>query len=64
MSRRGFHAHGVVGAGWQHRGMTELFLGSEALAGKAMPERAMRSLYDAVQPGFYAPGDIELTERH
>jgi hypothetical protein len=44
--------------------MTELFLGSEALAGKAMPERAMRSLYDAVHPGVYAPGDIELTARH
>lgn len=41
--------------------MTELFLGSEALAAKAMPERAMRSLYEAIYPGVYAPGDIELT---
>jgi Protein of unknown function (DUF559) len=43
--------------------MTELFLGSEALAAKAMPERAMRSLYEAIYPGVYAPGDIELTAR-
>ena len=41
--------------------MTELFLGSEALAAKAMPERAMRSLYEAIYPGVYAPGGIELT---
>lgn len=44
-------------------GMTELFLGSEALAAKAMPERAMRSLYEAVYPGVYGSGDIELTAR-
>jgi hypothetical protein len=43
--------------------MTELFLGSEGLAAKAMPERAMRLLYEAVYPGVYAPGDIELTAR-
>src|ERR1700739_3843700 len=43
--------------------MTELFLGSEAVAAKALPERAMRSLYEAVYPGVYGPGDIELTAR-
>jgi hypothetical protein len=43
--------------------MTELFRGSEALAAKAMPERAMRSLYAAVYPGVYTPADIELTAR-
>jgi hypothetical protein len=43
--------------------MTELFLGSEALAAKAMPERAMRSLYRAVYPGVYSSGDIGLTAR-
>ena len=41
--------------------MTELFLASEALAAKAMPERAMRSLYQPVHPGVYSPGGIELT---
>lgn len=44
-------------------GMTELFLGSEALAAKAMPERAMRSLYEAVYPGVYTPAGIQLTAR-
>lgn len=43
--------------------MAELFLGSEALAAKAMPERAMRSLYAAVYPGVYKPAGIELTAR-
>ncbi|ORA16261.1 endonuclease domain-containing protein [Mycobacterium arosiense] len=43
--------------------MTELFLGSEALAAKVMPERAMRSLYEAVYPGVYRPAGIELTAR-
>jgi very-short-patch-repair endonuclease len=43
--------------------MTELFLGCEALAAKAMPERVMRSLYEAVYPGVYCPGGIELTAR-
>ena len=37
------------------------FLGSEALAAKALPERAMRALYDPVYPGVYVPGCIELT---
>jgi hypothetical protein len=37
------------------------FLGAEALAEKAIPERAMRTLYDAVYPGVYAPYGIELT---
>lgn len=44
-------------------GMTELFLGSEALAAKVMPERAMRSLFEPVHPGVYAPGGIALTAR-
>ena len=44
--------------------MTEPFLGSEALAAKAMPERAMRSLFDVVYPGVYCPGDIEMAARH
>lgn len=43
--------------------MTDLFLGSEALAAKAMPERAMRSLYESVYPGVYGSGDIELMAR-
>ncbi|SOX56258.1 DUF559 domain-containing protein [Mycobacterium ahvazicum] len=37
------------------------FLVSEALAAKALPERAMRALYEPVYPGVYAPADIELT---
>ncbi|MBV9320975.1 MAG: hypothetical protein JO106_13880 [Mycobacterium sp.] len=37
------------------------FLGSEALAAEAIPERAMRSLYEAVYPGVYIPSGIELT---
>jgi hypothetical protein len=44
--------------------VTELtwpFLGREVLAAKALPERAMRSLYDAVFPGVYVPGGIVLT---
>ncbi len=44
-------------------GMTELILGSEAMATKAMPERVMRSLYKAVHPGVYCPAGIELTAR-
>jgi hypothetical protein len=44
-------------------GVTELFLGSEALAANAMPERVMRSLYEPVYPGVYSPADIELTAR-
>ena len=37
------------------------FLGSEALAAKALPERAMRAMYEQVYPGVYAPSGIELT---
>lgn len=37
------------------------FLGAEALADKAIPERAMRTLYEPVYPGVYAPWGIELT---
>lgn len=41
--------------------MTELFLGSEILAAKAMPQRVMRSLYEPVYPGVYVPSGIGLT---
>jgi hypothetical protein len=37
------------------------FLASEALAAKALPERAMRWLYEPVYPGVYVPFGIELT---
>ncbi|MBS9533141.1 hypothetical protein KIH27_05995 [Mycobacterium sp. M1] len=37
------------------------FLGAEVLAAKVMPERAMRSLYEAVYPGVYVPHGIDLT---
>ena len=39
------------------------FLGREALAAKAIPERAMRVLYQPVYPGVYAPCGIELNAR-
>jgi hypothetical protein len=39
------------------------FLGSEALAANALPERAMRALYDPVYPGVYIPSGINLTAR-
>jgi len=39
------------------------FLGSEALAAKAVPERAMRALYEAVYPRVYVPWGVELTAR-
>jgi very-short-patch-repair endonuclease len=47
--------------------MTELpwpFIGAEALAARAIPERAMRTLYEPVYPGVYvpwgiAPSDVE-----
>ncbi len=38
-------------------------LGSEVLAAKAIPERAMRQLYEPVYPGVYAPAGVELTAR-
>jgi hypothetical protein len=44
--------------------MTELswpFLGPEVLGAKTLPERAMRSLYEPVYPGVYAPWGITLT---
>ncbi|MBY0441574.1 MAG: hypothetical protein K2Q25_05475 [Mycobacteriaceae bacterium] len=41
--------------------MTELFLGAEALAIKALPERAMRSLYDTIYPGVYFPSGLHVT---
>lgn len=44
--------------------MTEIkwpFLGHEALAAKALPERAMRSLYEPVYPGVYVPGGVDVT---
>jgi hypothetical protein len=37
------------------------FLGTEVQAAKAIPERAMRTLYQPVYPGVYAPWGIELT---
>ncbi|MDP7725619.1 endonuclease domain-containing protein [Mycobacterium sp. TY814] len=37
------------------------FLGAEALAGKAISERALRCLYEPVYPGVYGPAGIELT---
>ena len=37
------------------------FLGSEALASKALPERAMRAIYEPVYPGVYIPFGIEPT---
>lgn len=37
------------------------FLGAEVLAAKVIPERAMRTLYEPVYPGVYAPWSIELT---
>jgi hypothetical protein len=43
--------------------MTLLFLGREALAANALPERAMRSLYEPIHPGVYGPGGIALTAR-
>lgn len=43
--------------------MAELFLVREALARNAMPERATRLLYEAVYPGVYSAGGIELTAR-
>lgn len=43
--------------------MTEAFLVREALAAKAIPERAMRALHEAVYPGVYGPTGIELTAR-
>lgn len=39
------------------------FLGQEALAAKAIPERAMRALYEPVYPGVYVPCGIELNSR-
>jgi hypothetical protein len=39
------------------------FLGAEALAANALPERAMRALFDPVYPGIYVPGGIDLTAR-
>lgn len=36
------------------------FLGAEALADRAIPERAMRRLYEPVYPGVFAPWGIEL----
>jgi hypothetical protein len=37
------------------------FLGTEVQAAKAIPERAMRTLYEPVYPGVYVPWGIELT---
>src|SRR3954453_13300891 len=37
------------------------FLGAEALAAGAIPERSMRALYEPVYPGVYSPAGIELS---
>lgn len=37
------------------------FLGVEALASRAISERAMRALYEPVYPGVYRPAGIELS---
>jgi hypothetical protein len=37
------------------------FLGSEALAARALPERAMRAIYQPVYPGVYGPAGIALS---
>jgi very-short-patch-repair endonuclease len=39
------------------------FIGSEALAARAIPERAMRELYEAVYPGIYVPWGIRPSAR-
>jgi hypothetical protein len=41
--------------------LTWPFLASEVLAAKALPERAMRALYEPVYPGVYVPSGIALT---
>jgi hypothetical protein len=54
----------VVSGRGQHRCMEDPswpFVGSEALAGKALPERAMRKWYQPVYPGVFAPRDVALT---
>lgn len=46
--------------------MTQLrwpFIGAEALAGSAIPERAMRKLYRPLYPGVYIPRDVEPSAR-
>ena len=50
--------------------MTELttqlpwpFIGAEALASRAIPERAMRKQYQPLYPGVYIPRDIEPSAR-
>jgi hypothetical protein len=39
------------------------FLGAEALAAQAIPERAMRTRYEQLYPGVFAPRGIEPTAR-
>ncbi|ORB56393.1 hypothetical protein [Mycobacterium persicum] len=36
------------------------FLGSEALATRAIPERTMRLVYESLYPGVYVPSGAEL----
>jgi hypothetical protein len=46
--------------------MTQLrwpFIGAEALAGRAIPERAMRTQYRPLYPGVYIPSDVDPTAR-
>jgi very-short-patch-repair endonuclease len=66
--RRQIHKRETVGGPWQHLAMTELpwpFVGSEALAARLIPERAMRTLYEPVYPGVYMPWGVapSATER-
>jgi hypothetical protein len=47
--------------------MTDLpwpFVGAEALAERAIPERAMRTLYETVYPGVYVPWGVKPSARH
>jgi hypothetical protein len=46
--------------------MTQLcwpFIGAEALASRAIPERAMRKQYQPLYPGVYIPRDVEPSAR-
>ncbi len=46
--------------------MTQLrwpFIGAEALAGRAIPERAMRKQYQPLYPGVFIPRDVEPSAR-
>lgn len=40
------------------------FLGAEALASAAVPERAMRRSYEQLYPGVYVPRGVDVSARH